>query len=42
MVSMITTMDLSFASVPAQIRTTLDRYMPWILSCTADDGSGLI
>jgi hypothetical protein len=42
MVSMITTMDLNFASVPAQIRNTLDRYMPWIRSCTADDGSGLV
>jgi len=27
---MITTMDINFASVPAQIRNTLDRYMPWI------------
>jgi len=42
MISMITTMDLNFASVPAQIRNTLDRYMPWIRSCTADDGSGLV
>ncbi len=42
MFPMIRTLRLSLASKSAEIRNALDQYLPWIRTCTADDGNSLV
>lgn len=42
MAPMIKTLRLSLASRSTEIRNALQQHMPWIRSCTGDDGANLV